>query len=758
MHHCFPILIINDLYYILCCVFAGMVHVGMGETDVNEWLSVLNVPPLARSTVKAREREMGPNFEAIAEDSCQKALHLEQAMSSENTRDRSGPVQLTASYDMGWTRRGSGRTYNSMSGHGSLIGQHSGKVIAYGSRITTCRYCEVAEREHREANPHHCRRNWNGSSKAMEASVGVELCQKTRSDQAELKTIVMDDDTTTLAHLRKDYDTDVTKWSDTSHAKKTLTNSLFKLGAKHKILTNNKNKVINYIRTCYGYVLAQHKGDVEGVQSGLRQIVPHMFGEHTACGQWCRHEREQADYRHRSLPRGHDLSDPGLREDLTNLLEIHARNANRLAPCGSTKANESFNNTMRSKNPKSRHYCSSESYSFRLGAATSQKNIGPGYVNQVLKKTSLSPSEAHHLRVLASLKKAEKRKERSGSPAFKKRRRELADTRGTKLAIAHVKEGTSYETSVDMSSTIVSIDSIPEYTPMPQLFALTANDEAELVYFDVETSGSGDGEPSSLCQISCVSSTQGQLNTYILPERPITSTVTRITHLTVHDSILCYRDKPVPTLSLREGIAELLQFLQKHLHPVVLVGHNAKSFDAIYLSRAMLSLQVEEDFKGCLLGYADTLLLFRELYPGRKSYSQSTLYTDLMGGTYDAHNALDDCTALHHLVEAQLPGNPQTRLLAHSVSLPSAVQHAAWLTARAENTATFNGLVTLKVMTQYMATKCGASGLQLAHLMTVYRRSGREGLQVLLSEKKNGHERVSSRSVVLDKLANHFDS
>ena len=42
--------------------------------------------------------------------------------------DVEGPVELTASYDMGWQRRSSGRAYNSRSGHGVLVGEVSGKI------------------------------------------------------------------------------------------------------------------------------------------------------------------------------------------------------------------------------------------------------------------------------------------------------------------------------------------------------------------------------------------------------------------------------------------------------------------------------------------------------------------------------------------------------------------------------------------------------------------------------------------------------
>jgi len=40
-------------------------------------------------------------------------------------------VRIAASFDMGWFTRGTGRTYDSLSGSAALMGYFSKKVIAY---------------------------------------------------------------------------------------------------------------------------------------------------------------------------------------------------------------------------------------------------------------------------------------------------------------------------------------------------------------------------------------------------------------------------------------------------------------------------------------------------------------------------------------------------------------------------------------------------------------------------------------------------
>ena len=40
------------------------------------------------------------------------------------------PVKLTVSYDMGWSKRSTGKVYDSLSGHGYLVGARTGKVVS----------------------------------------------------------------------------------------------------------------------------------------------------------------------------------------------------------------------------------------------------------------------------------------------------------------------------------------------------------------------------------------------------------------------------------------------------------------------------------------------------------------------------------------------------------------------------------------------------------------------------------------------------
>ena len=85
------------------------------------------------------------------------------------------PVSLCASVDAAWQRRGSGRSYNSLSGHSSLIGEKTGKVLNYTTRKKSCRFCDTAERNGTKPREHDCRKNWQGSSKSMEPNMAIDM-------------------------------------------------------------------------------------------------------------------------------------------------------------------------------------------------------------------------------------------------------------------------------------------------------------------------------------------------------------------------------------------------------------------------------------------------------------------------------------------------------------------------------------------------------------------------------------------------------
>ena len=89
-----------------------MLHAGIGPTHVNELLPSINVTSLGESTLKAREREVGPQIEKLAKESCLESLESERNLWKEDNEKEN--VAIGASFDMGWQKRG--KAHNSLTG------------------------------------------------------------------------------------------------------------------------------------------------------------------------------------------------------------------------------------------------------------------------------------------------------------------------------------------------------------------------------------------------------------------------------------------------------------------------------------------------------------------------------------------------------------------------------------------------------------------------------------------------------------------
>ena len=52
----------------------GMLHSGVGETHINNFLSTLDIPPVCHKTLKKAERAVGVVIESCAKKSCMENL------------------------------------------------------------------------------------------------------------------------------------------------------------------------------------------------------------------------------------------------------------------------------------------------------------------------------------------------------------------------------------------------------------------------------------------------------------------------------------------------------------------------------------------------------------------------------------------------------------------------------------------------------------------------------------------------------------
>lgn len=264
-----------------------------------------------------------------------------------------------------------------------MIGCKTRKVVGYDVMAKTCRICKSAELHKREKKEHDCRKNWEGSSKSMEPSMTVKILKSIENKGHKVKTLVMDDDTSTKHKVRLEVNADIQKCSDKNHTFKNFTNTMYAL-QKEKYKRILSAKTISHIKKCLAYAVSSNKEDPVSLKENLLAIPHHLYGNHSSCQvKWCRYLQNEETYTPKHLPYGKYLTDSNLIQDLQQLFTSYANQSEKLSLLESTQHNENFNHVLSRKNPQNNFYSGSESTSVRVAAAVCEKNIGAPYVLQV---------------------------------------------------------------------------------------------------------------------------------------------------------------------------------------------------------------------------------------------------------------------------------------------------------------------------------------------------------------------------------------
>ncbi|XP_061184839.1 uncharacterized protein LOC133192851 [Saccostrea echinata] len=664
----------------------------------------------------------------------------------ENERDSS--EGLSVSFDGGWQKRGSGRSYSSLSGHATFIGNKSGKCIAFSTRNKFCRTYEVGKRRECDSAKHDCRQNWKGSSKAMESDMCVNMLRELDKQDVSIDTIIMDNDSTTIARARSEVKPDLKKMCDKNHTLKEFTNQLYDL-KKVKNFRELTAKTIGHLSKCFKYCVSQHQGNGEKMKKNLLAIGKHVFGDHSFCDSWCGYLRSPLTYKPKNLPCNRYLTDVNFKTSIMTLLQKYIDKAEKLSSLGSSQANESLNNTISSKAPKAHFYSGSESNDFRIAAAVAQKNIGYGYVSEVCESVLLSPGEVTKKISQENDRKRDMGNEREKTLKYKRNRRIKKEERSTKQKTCELREGETYNTAVDLNNNNHDIIEIPHPLTEPTCQKLTSADYS-YVSFDLETTGLGKD-----CDITQIGAAfEGQIfSQYILPSKPISPAAFAVTGLAVSGGSMYKEGYHVPSTSTEEGIQNFLDWLSKIPQPV-LMAHNAR-FDACIFCRILLATEKSIPASKLICGFVDTLPLFRKQLPERTSYKQVDLVKDLLHEDYSAHDAASDSRALLHLVKAQKFNNHI--LQENSFSFQSYMEVIQFQNTVQDNTNSLSYLLENKIISKVIANKISKSGLGLAHLQLAYDRDRDCGIHQVLSETTStGKPRVTVNKTIIKNICQYF--
>lgn len=435
---------------------------------------------------------------------------------------------MSFTYDVGWQKRGSGRSYNSSSGkrglyaikvllhqaqnnshlvnftilysffqiplsqqnetylllskkfffqlgHGCLMGYYTGKIISYTTRSKDCKRCNAGQLKQN----HDCRANYKGTSKAMEPDMAVELITKNplfEKHKVFCGRLIMDDDCTTIDSLRSICKHVILKWSDKNHACKNFKKALYSLKLD--------SKLIDYLYKNFTAAIDNFKGDVDGLKIALTALVPHCYGEHDLCN----FHEDKDDYKYKNIPNRKPLENQQLRISLDDLMIKYITNVDKLAAAASTQANESFNNIIISKCPKSKHYSTSESFNFRVAAGVCQKNLGFIYLPIVFNRLCLSPIKTNNLRDIKDRKKARK-KLFEDSIEGKRKRKFRKVKKAQKDKNMERREGITYRSNVGFETSNEALEIVDCNTDILLDIPMTEVLNFKIVSFDIETTG-----------------------------------------------------------------------------------------------------------------------------------------------------------------------------------------------------------------------------------------------------------------------------
>lgn len=89
-----------------------------------------------------------------------------------------------------------------------------------------CRICTYAKKKGVPPRKHACSCNWTASAKSMEPAMACEMLQDIMNTGKQVNTLVMDNDSTTIARVKATVDPNIRKKCDSNHTLKVFTGKL----------------------------------------------------------------------------------------------------------------------------------------------------------------------------------------------------------------------------------------------------------------------------------------------------------------------------------------------------------------------------------------------------------------------------------------------------------------------------------------------------------------------------------------------------
>lgn len=264
-----------------------------------------------------------------------------------------------------------------------------------------------------------------------------------------------------------------------------------------------------------------------------------------------------------------------------------------------------------------------------------------------------------------------------------------------------------------------------------------------------------------ITQIAAVNTVCGTtFNQFVFPQEPITPEAQQVTGIVFDGQKMTVHGESVEAVPIKEALETFCDWLGRFSN-VVLVAHNGRRFDYPVIVNTFAKNDKIEDFCRCVSGCIDSLPVLKKQFPGRSSYKQVDLATDILNISYNAHDAKEDVMALGKLIKLTLSMISASQLMAFSFTLRSVHNSQLFSEAKRRNIQSINVLVANGVCKITTAENIAGSGLNTSHLRKIFERDGEDGLRnSFVFKNSEGQPRVTNCGRVLDsvipKLAEYF--
>jgi len=480
----------------------------------------------------------------------------------------------------------------------------------------------------------------------------------------------------------------------------------------------------------------------------VRSIPDHVYNKHDNCGTWCKvvSKKSTGLYQPKFVIKSEDLYN-----ELLNIFKSYADNALKYCISASSQANESFNNTVCRKFPKTKSYSTSASGDIRVASTILTKNEGNCYLLKI--KEALGVPVTRHLKDYATKldKESVHKSIKSKSIEKKTRRLQLIAQRENLRKTLENKEGITYESNIAFKTYNVQDDS--SYTNYIVENIPLLKNKCKIAFFDIETSSRE--RSADILQIAAVIDNY-IFSVYIQPSQPIDKAASEINGLENVNGELYFNGKKVVTISILDALKAFHTFLSKFGSTCLLTAHNA-SFDVSFVIRECIKYSLIKDFKDVVYGFCDTLKLFRKKFSERKKKGMCTLSKlaqDLLDeniSNKNFHEATYDVLILQKLVNKNLSVDD---LFKNSTLFMISVNNSI---NKADTNVRAKTFIALKgTLSNYMITKMASSGITYNQLKEIYNEKGENSLISFLSEVKNKKPRITNNANILQKIVDYF--